>query len=49
MALAMAERDERKLPSHMRRAKLAKRAQLVLGLLTAGFMLYRIVSGLFEH
>lgn len=41
--------QERKTPTHMRRAKLAKRAQLVLGLLTAGFMLYRIVSGLFEH
>ena len=38
-----------KAPAHMRRAKLAKRAQLVLGLLTAGFMLYRIVSGLFGH
>lgn len=41
--------EERKPPVHMRRAKLAKRAQLVLGLLTAGFMLYRIVSGLLEH
>ena len=40
---------EQKPSAHMRRAKLAKRAQLVLGLLTAGFMLYRIVAGLFEH
>jgi hypothetical protein len=40
---------EQKPPSHVRRAKLAKRAQLVLGLLTAGFMLYRIVARLFEH
>jgi hypothetical protein len=41
--------QERKASSHMRRAKLAKRAQLVLGLMTAGFMLYRIVAGLLEH
>ncbi|HET8932531.1 MAG TPA: hypothetical protein VFN67_03780 [Polyangiales bacterium] len=41
--------QDRKPPSHMRRAKWAKRAQLVLGLMTAGFMLYHIVSGLFEH
>ena len=40
---------EQKPPPHIRRAKLAKRAQLVFGLLTAGFMLYRIVAGLFEH
>jgi hypothetical protein len=33
----------------MRRAKLAKRAQLVLGVSSAAFMLYRIVSGLFGH
>jgi hypothetical protein len=33
----------------MRRAKLAKRAQLILGVLAAGFMLYRIVSGLWGH
>jgi hypothetical protein len=41
--------QERKPSGHMRRAKLAKRAQLVLGLLTAGFMLYRILAGLFKH
>ena len=41
--------QDRKPPSHMRRAKWSKRVQLVLGLMTAGFMLYRIVSGLFEH
>jgi hypothetical protein len=47
MAVAMAA--DRKPPSHMRRAKLAKRAQLVFGLLTAGFMLYHVVERLFEH
>jgi hypothetical protein len=41
--------QERKPSAHMRRAKLAKQAQLVLGLITAGFMLYRLVSGLFTH
>lgn len=31
----------------MRRAKLAKRAQLVLGLLAGGFMLYRVFASMF--
>ena len=35
---------ERKPPAHVQRAKLAKRAQLVLGLLTAGAIVYRLVS-----
>ena len=35
---------ELKPSAHLRRAKLAKRAQLVLGLITAGAILYRLVS-----
>ena len=35
---------ELKPSAHLRRAKLAKRAQLVLGLMTAGAILYRLIS-----
>lgn len=35
---------ELKPSAHLRRAKLAKRAQLVFGLITAGAIVYRLVS-----
>jgi len=35
--------DQKPSP-HLRRAKLAKRAQLVLGLITAGAIAYRLVA-----
>jgi len=36
--------SDRKPSAHLRRAKLAKRAQLVFGLFTAGAILYRLVA-----
>ncbi|MDD9941287.1 MAG: hypothetical protein OXU20_09640 [Myxococcales bacterium] len=34
----------RKLPAHLRRARMASRAKFVLGLAAGGFVLYRLVA-----
>ena len=36
--------SEPRLPPHMRRARLARRAQFVLALVAAAFVLYRLVA-----
>jgi hypothetical protein len=40
---------ERRVPPHMRRARLARRAQLVLALAAAAYALYRLSAAFRGH
>lgn len=41
--------SDRELPPHLRRARLARRSQLVLAILAAAFVLYRLAAGLMRR